>query len=405
MTTVNAPTGGGVLAPILNRYRGLLNQCAQTVTGSPEVLERAAALMRSSAATVGELGQDMVEADPGEGWQGRARDAFVAATKRQRQNVEALSKVCTSHAEQLSTLAKALKAGPTQVRTVQTQFETGAAMLASFARPGMDLRPVVAQAERFGNEAVRAATSVQTTVDAALKAFIAAVTGTTRSLTGALPSRTTTGQPATGNGGTGGGTGAHTGTGTGGTGGGSAAPTGGTGNTGGGNTGTGGGHPAPGATGGQGGGTGQDVGQPGHDGAGHPVTGHHGQVSGMPYADLFNQAAAKHGVPAALLAAVAKTESSFDPKIVSSAGAQGLMQFMPETARGLGVDPFNPASAVDGAARLLKENINRFGSVDLALAAYNAGPGAVEKYGGIPPYPETQDYVRKVNAAMREYGG
>lgn len=121
-----------------------------------------------------------------------------------------------------------------------------------------------------------------------------------------------------------------------------------------------------------------------------------------PYADLFTQAAEKYGVPATLLSAVAKAESGYDPKAVSPAGAQGLMQLMPGTARGLGVtNSFDPSQAVDGAARMLRDLTNRFGSTDLALAAYNAGPGAVLKYDGIPPYPETQRYVRNVLAAMK----
>ncbi|MFJ9315115.1 transglycosylase SLT domain-containing protein [Pimelobacter simplex] len=122
-------------------------------------------------------------------------------------------------------------------------------------------------------------------------------------------------------------------------------------------------------------------------------------ASGTPYAGLIDAAAARTGVPAALLAAVAKQESGFDPRAVSPAGAQGLMQLMPGTARGLGVtDAFDPAQAIDGGARLLRSLLDRFGRTDLALAAYNAGPGAVSRYGGIPPYPETQRYVRNVMA-------
>ena len=118
---------------------------------------------------------------------------------------------------------------------------------------------------------------------------------------------------------------------------------------------------------------------------------------GTPYARLFEAAGAEHGVSPGLLAAVAKQESGFDPTAVSPAGARGLMQLMPGTADGLGVrDPFDPAQAVDGAARLLRTLMDRFGSTELALAAYNAGPGAVLRYGGIPPYPETQAYVRSV---------
>ena len=119
-------------------------------------------------------------------------------------------------------------------------------------------------------------------------------------------------------------------------------------------------------------------------------------LGGTPYADLFQRAGAKYGVDPTLLAAVAKAESGFNPAAVSPAGARGLMQIMPSTAAGLGVDPMDPAQAVDGAARLLKQNLDSFGSVDLAVAAYNAGGGAVQRYGGIPPYAETQNYVRKV---------
>jgi cell wall-associated NlpC family hydrolase len=119
-------------------------------------------------------------------------------------------------------------------------------------------------------------------------------------------------------------------------------------------------------------------------------------LSGVPYADLFTRAGSRHGVDPALLAAVAQQESGFDASAVSPAGAQGLMQFMPATAKGLGVSPFDPASAVDGAARYLAELTERFGSTELGLAAYNAGPGTVSRYGGIPPYAETQNYVRSV---------
>jgi cell wall-associated NlpC family hydrolase len=125
------------------------------------------------------------------------------------------------------------------------------------------------------------------------------------------------------------------------------------------------------------------------------------RLTGTPYADLFTAASAKYGVDARLLAAVARQESGFNAKAVSGAGAQGLMQLMPGTARGLGVtNPFDPAQAVDGAARLLKGLQQEFGRTDLALAAYNAGPGAVHRYGGIPPYPETQNYVRSIMAML-----
>jgi hypothetical protein len=122
------------------------------------------------------------------------------------------------------------------------------------------------------------------------------------------------------------------------------------------------------------------------------------------YSELFRSAAAKHGLPASVLQAVAKHESAFNPRAVSPAGAQGLMQLMPSTAKGLGVNPFDPAQAVDGAARILSGNLQRFGSLDKALAAYNAGPGAVQKYGGVPPYAETQGYVRRILDDLRKEG-
>jgi peptidoglycan DL-endopeptidase CwlO len=128
-------------------------------------------------------------------------------------------------------------------------------------------------------------------------------------------------------------------------------------------------------------------------------------LAGVPYAELFQQAGAKYGLSPALLAAVAKVESGYNPAAVSSAGAQGLMQLMPATARGLGVDALDPAQAVDGAARMLSSDLGRFGSLDLAIAAYNAGGGAVSRYGGIPPFAQTQAYVPKVKAAMEQLAG
>lgn len=125
-------------------------------------------------------------------------------------------------------------------------------------------------------------------------------------------------------------------------------------------------------------------------------------VNGAGYAELFAAAGDRHDIDPNLLAAVAQIESAFDPAAVSPAGAQGLMQFMPATAAEMGVDPFDPASAIDGAARYLRQQLDRFGTTELALAAYNAGPGAVSKFGGIPPYPETQNYVTKVLEAWEQ---
>ncbi|HMD45950.1 MAG TPA: NlpC/P60 family protein [Acidimicrobiales bacterium] len=125
-------------------------------------------------------------------------------------------------------------------------------------------------------------------------------------------------------------------------------------------------------------------------------------TAGVPssLAPLFLNAAAQYGLPVGLLTAVAQHESNFETNAVSSAGAEGLMQIMPGTAAGLGVDPFDPAQAIDGAAQLLSGYLQQFGSVPLALAAYDAGPGAVQQYGGIPPYAETQNYVSAIMAKL-----
>jgi hypothetical protein len=112
---------------------------------------------------------------------------------------------------------------------------------------------------------------------------------------------------------------------------------------------------------------------------------------------LVAKSARKHGVPAGLFNSLVSAESGFNPNAQSPVGAQGLAQLMPGTARGLGVtDPFDPRQNLEGGARYLRQQFDRFGSWDLALAAYNAGPGAVEKYGGVPPFDETQNYVEKV---------
>jgi cell wall-associated NlpC family hydrolase len=126
-----------------------------------------------------------------------------------------------------------------------------------------------------------------------------------------------------------------------------------------------------------------------------------GSLAGVDrYAGLFAQNESRYQLPTGLLAAVAATESGGNTSAVSPAGAQGLMQLMPSTARGLGVDPWSPDQAVRGAAQLLSGYLNRFGTVPLALAAYNAGPGAVEQYGGVPPYAETQNYVSRITGLM-----
>lgn len=117
-----------------------------------------------------------------------------------------------------------------------------------------------------------------------------------------------------------------------------------------------------------------------------------------PYAEMIRRAAQRHGLDPILLAAVADIESGFDPRAVSHKGAAGLLQLMPETARRFGVtDSFDPGQNVEGGARYLRWLLTRFsGDEQLALAGYNAGEGAVDRYQGIPPFPETERYVVQV---------
>ena len=119
--------------------------------------------------------------------------------------------------------------------------------------------------------------------------------------------------------------------------------------------------------------------------------------------DLISRAAARHGVSADLIHAVIRAESDYDPRCTSSAGAMGLMQLMPGTARALGVtDPYDPAQNLDAGVRYLREQLDTFSDLPLALAAYNAGPNAVARYDGVPPYRETQAYVRRVAEYLAE---
>ena len=127
----------------------------------------------------------------------------------------------------------------------------------------------------------------------------------------------------------------------------------------------------------------------------------------LAYDDIIEKAAETHGVDSDLIHAVIQTESAFNPKAVSPVGAQGLMQLMPALQQDLGVlDAFDPVQNVMAGTQYLKKLLDRHkGDVALALASYNAGPGNVTKYKGVPPFKETRNYVKKIKALLEESAG
>ncbi len=132
------------------------------------------------------------------------------------------------------------------------------------------------------------------------------------------------------------------------------------------------------------------------DGPGYTIVPRYSGAYKGTYLPMAEAAARKYGIPEDLFKRLVQQESNWNPNAKSPKGALGLAQLMPQTARGLGVNPRKPMENLDGGARYLKQQYNRFRSWKLALAAYNAGPEAVEKYNGVPPYKETRNYVSKI---------
>lgn len=121
-----------------------------------------------------------------------------------------------------------------------------------------------------------------------------------------------------------------------------------------------------------------------------------------PFADLIQVYAKKRDLNPHLVSAMIEQESGSDPNIISPKGAQGLMQLMPDLSKQFNIDPFDPEMNIKVGTQYFADMFKKYGQVELALAAYNAGPGAVDKYGGIPPYPETQNYVSSILARVAQ---
>jgi soluble lytic murein transglycosylase-like protein len=123
----------------------------------------------------------------------------------------------------------------------------------------------------------------------------------------------------------------------------------------------------------------------------------------VPYGEIIDSVSAAHGVPANLVRAVIRVESDYQERARSRKGAMGLMQLMPDTARRFAVaDPYNPRQNIEGGIRYLKSLLDRFPTVGLALAAYNAGEAAVDRFRGVPPYAETRDYVARIQRILAQ---
>lgn len=136
--------------------------------------------------------------------------------------------------------------------------------------------------------------------------------------------------------------------------------------------------------------------RPDYDASAIEVIPRYGGTYDGPFLEMARAAARRHGVPEDLFLRLVTQESAWNPEALSTAGAYGLAQLMPETARDLGVDRENPAQNLEGGARYLAQQYRTFGTWRLALAAYNAGPEAVNRHGGVPPFEETQNYVQVI---------
>jgi soluble lytic murein transglycosylase-like protein len=124
----------------------------------------------------------------------------------------------------------------------------------------------------------------------------------------------------------------------------------------------------------------------------------------VPFGSIIYREAVRNNLPPELVAAVVEAESDFRPRLVSNKNAQGLMQIVPETSRLLGCDnPFNPSENIAAGTKYLRYLMDRFGDQKMALAAYNAGEGNVERFGGVPPFPETINYLQRVSYGTRSY--